>query len=127
MPEIPLGTGIGMEYVIDGGALLHKIPWAKKETYLTILERYFTYVETRYPKATIVFDGYDSQLSTKDTAHQRRSRMVGREVLFSEDIQRKKKSFFQTKLISPVLLKCLHHIWPSDAFTLSRRKRTRMS
>ena len=58
---------IWFKYVIDGGALLHKISWGKNEPYSTILLRYFTYVDTRYPKATIVFDGYESPLSTKDT------------------------------------------------------------
>ncbi len=36
-----------VQYVIDGGALLHRIPWTKGETYTTIFHRYYTYINER--------------------------------------------------------------------------------
>ena len=116
---------IWFKYVIDGGALLHKISWGKNEPYSTILLRYFTYVDLRYPKATIVFDGYESPLSTKDTAHQRRSRTVGREVLFSEEmiLTTKKEEFLSNKanksrfikmLATYLANRCVHVIQAKD-------------
>lgn len=70
--------------VIDGGDLLHRIPWSENETYAQILNTYSTYLRKKYGdiQIEIVFDGYGAQ-STKDMAHIKRSRIVGREVNFS--------------------------------------------
>lgn len=34
--------------VLDGGWLLHKIPWKKEESYLSIYEHYYQYVSNKY-------------------------------------------------------------------------------
>ena len=89
-----------IKYVLDGGALLHKVLWLKNETYDVILERCYQFVNHRYPGAIIVLDGYENQLSTKDIAHQRRSRIAGKEVSFTTDmvLTTKKEEFLSNKV-----------------------------
>ena len=81
----------GIRYIIDGGALLHRIPWAKNERYSEILDHYATYVTQKYPSATIVFDGYDGGATIKDMAQSKRSRIIGREIFFTAGVQLKVK------------------------------------
>ena len=63
------------EIVIDGGFLIHKIPWTKGATYLQIADSYLVHIKSKYPNKsiTVVFDGYSLGPSTKDSAHLRRS------------------------------------------------------
>ena len=56
------------KYVIDGGALLHCIPWTRGATFSSIFDSHTQYGLKKYWKAVIVFDGY-SATSTKDMAH----------------------------------------------------------
>ena len=60
-----------VRYVLDGGALLHRIPWSRGASYESILETYCKYVATNYGKAVIVFDGF-KEFTTKDMTHKRR-------------------------------------------------------
>ena len=62
-----------IQYVLDGGALLHKIPWLKGLTYSDILKSYRNYVLNKYGEAIIVFDGYEVS-STKDLTHTKRNK-----------------------------------------------------
>ena len=64
LPENP-------HYVIDGGWLLHRIPWSKKTSYADICMNYVRYLR-QYPGCTVVFDGYEV-MSTKDCTHKRRT------------------------------------------------------
>ena len=57
-----------VKYVIDGGALLHRIPWVRGSSFLNIITKYTEYVKKRYGEAVVVFDGYSS-MSTKDMTH----------------------------------------------------------
>jgi len=66
-----------VHYVLDGGALLHRVPWPRGLTYSDILSLYVQYVTRRYASATVVFDGYEDGPSTKDSAHQRRTGTSG--------------------------------------------------
>ena len=66
-----------VHYVLDGGALLHRIPWPRGLTYTEILSLYVQHVTQRYNQATVVFDGYEEGPSTKDCVHQRRSGVSG--------------------------------------------------
>jgi len=61
-----------VQYVLDGGALLHRIPWNSGKTYEGISSHYVRYVGDRYGNTVIVFDGYVRTPSTKDVAHSRR-------------------------------------------------------
>ena len=47
-----------VHFVIDGGALLHKLLWPKEETYSCLCILYCDYLKRKYGKPTIVFDGY---------------------------------------------------------------------
>ena len=61
------------QYVLDGGALIHRIRWMKGETYKQTAMRYIEYVRKKFGKCCIVFDGYGMSYTTKDHEHQRRS------------------------------------------------------
>lgn len=86
-------------YILDGGSLVHRIPWAIGDTYGKILEDYCNYVTKHYKKAVIVFDGYDDGPSTKDATHKRRVGNEGRKVVFNAamKLQLKKKEFLSNK------------------------------
>ena len=72
---------------------------------------------------TIVFDGYEECGSTKDLAHIRRNRLIGQEVLFTDDMKltTKKEEFlsnksnksrfvkFLAKYLEKKNLKTIHH------------------
>ena len=71
---------------LDGGALIHRIPWVRDSTYKDVCTLYTNYVRRKYGNAIIVFDGYEG-LSTKDMTHQRRSKgWTGPNVTFTEDM-----------------------------------------
>lgn len=74
--------------VIDGGSLLHRIPWPRGSTYKKLLEMYTNFAIRMYGKGTIVFDSYCHGTSTKDVAHMRRTHggNVGTTVSFDEDM-----------------------------------------
>jgi len=66
LPSDPTGPTGGVQYVLDGGALLHQIPWRQGfPTYKEICDIYCWYVTGKYGDAIVVFDGY-SHSSTKD-------------------------------------------------------------
>ena len=67
----------GVRHILDGGALLHRIPWFKGETFKSICQRYVEYVCSKYGRAIVVFDGYSDSPSIKDATHQRRSSTAG--------------------------------------------------
>ena len=83
----PSGT---VKYILDGGALLQRIPWSGGlNTYEDICTVYTDYVERKYGAnvATVVFDGYNGS-STKDMTHKRRTTgNVGATVDFSADMK----------------------------------------
>ncbi len=47
-PNAPGPSEDDCVYVIDGGSLIHRIPWQKKSTYDTIYQNYMNYVKRRY-------------------------------------------------------------------------------
>ena len=81
-----------VQYVLDGGSLLQRIPWTKGATFSTICNAYVNHVTGKYPNAVVVFDGYRSGPTTKDTTHLRRTRGVtGTRVYFTESTPFKSK------------------------------------
>ncbi|KAK3085994.1 hypothetical protein FSP39_011885 [Pinctada imbricata] len=82
--------------VVDGGSLLHKIPWNRGDTFLSICRMYVDFVVRRYPCPTVVFDGYEAGPSTKDNTHRRRTHgITGTRVIFEESTPfRSKKDIF---------------------------------
>jgi hypothetical protein len=88
-----------VQYVLDGGALIQRIPWAHGAKYKDIYRQYTDYVSKRYGEAVVVFDGYEGT-STKDMTHQRRTRgITGATVAFTEDMDApmKKEHFLANK------------------------------
>ena len=74
-------------YVVDGGALLHRVTWSKGMKFKDIASEYSKYIIRNYELACIVFDGYDDALSLKSTEHQRRTMKNGssRSVVICEE------------------------------------------
>ena len=68
-PTLP---ATGLQYVVDGGGLLHKFAWPKHMTYAEICEMYVRQVKVSCGQAFVIFDGYHRP-STKDEAHRRRT------------------------------------------------------
>ena len=97
-------TEIDTSYVLDGGALLHRVRWLAGNNYKEVTMQYMSYVRHRYGTCSIVFDGYSSLPSLKDHEHKRRAGKA------SADIQ-----------ISPEMNA------PEISNSLSRTKRTRYS
>ena len=71
-PDIPNPSG-DVQYILDGGALLHRIAWNRGSTYYDICQAYVKYVTSHYGRAVVVFDGYHEGPSTKEATHRRRS------------------------------------------------------
>ena len=46
-----------VEYVLDGVALLQRLPWKRGMTYSAICDLYFDYVKSNYKNAVVVYDG----------------------------------------------------------------------
>ena len=89
----------GVQYVLDGGALLQRIPWSRGSTYRDICHQYTEYVGRKYGNAIVVFDGYEST-NTKDMTHQRRSKgKASTTVTFTADMTCtiKKEQFLANK------------------------------
>ena len=87
-----------VSYVLDGGSLLHRISWAKGQTYNEICDSYVDYVIKRYGEGTTVV--YDGKPSTKDTTHVRRTKgKQGIAVHFTGEMRlNMKKTDFLTNL-----------------------------
>lgn len=95
--------------VLDGGSLLHRVPWKVGSTFKVIFASYVHYVQARYPSAIVVFDGYEGGPAIKDATHLRRARMVGRQVFFTEEMTlcMKKEEFLSCKTNKGRFLKLL--------------------
>ena len=87
-----------LHYVVDGGALIHRVIWPHGVTYDAVCAMYVQYVQGRYGNATIVFDGYQGP-STKGCTHQRRAPTSAPPVAFDSGmlISLKKKDFLSNQ------------------------------
>lgn len=101
LPEEQRKPSRDVQYVLDGGALLHRIPWPKGATFETICQMYVRYVMQRYGCAVIVFDGYSDKPATKDATHLRRTaHCQGVTVHFTGEMElkSKKEEFLNNKV-----------------------------
>ena len=73
-------------YVLDGGNLLHSVPWPKPAAFGQILDLYVSYVESHYGKrCSVVFDGYPERDTTKTVEQERRAaKRTSRIIIFDE-------------------------------------------
>ncbi len=98
-----------VQYVLDGGALLHRLPWDRGKTYSELCDMYTNYVVGKYGEAVVVIDGYEGGPSTKDSVHQRRSAgLYLGTINFSDNmiINSKKPQFLRTLVTSNGLSTC---------------------
>ena len=75
LPETEHVIPPNSKYVLDGGSLLHQVPWTVGDIFAQICQAYVTYKKKRDGNCpTIVFDGgYDATLN-KDEVHVRRAK-----------------------------------------------------
>ncbi len=98
-PHASVEMPLDVQYVLDGGALVQRIPWPYGAKYKDICRQYIDYVSKRYGEAVVVFDGYVG-ISTKDMTHQIRTKGIsGATVAFTEDMNAlmKKEHFLGNK------------------------------
>ena len=74
-------------YVLDGGSLLHCLPWKKGNSYNAIAESYADFTVRHYGQATVVFHGYGEGPSMKDNTHQRRRKNLHPIVSFTAETE----------------------------------------
>ena len=74
-----------VQFVLDGGSLLHKLTWPKGLTFDEISNLYTDYVQSQFGRPVVIFDGYIQEPSTKDITHIRRSKGISRSRLHSTD------------------------------------------
>ena len=85
-------------YVMDGGALLHRLCWLRGSNFKKIAKSYVQYVWMHYGKCYIVFDGYESASTKSAVQKQRRKRFQKcQDVDVKEDII---VPFTQIKILS---------------------------
>ena len=79
-----------MSYVFDGGSLLHLVPWSRGLTYNQLAQCYVQFVlkKCKGQKCTVVFDGYSNGPTTKDAAHQMRTKhcITSKDTAFAGDM-----------------------------------------
>lgn len=101
---------VGLQYIVDGGGLLHKFAWPKHSTYSDICSLYVRHIHSTYGHAAmVVFDGYHGS-STKDEAHRRRTgHDIGAKVLVSAEMQltMSKKAFLANESNKQALINLL--------------------
>ena len=108
-----------VEYVLDGSALLQRLPWKRGMTYSAICDLYVDYVKSNYKNAIVVFDGYEGGPTTKDTAHFRRTRgCTSTPVKFTEDmtLTLKQDLFLKNKESKQAFIKMLGNQLQSSGF-----------
>ena len=88
LPSDATGPKGEVQYVLNGGALLQRIPWPRGfPKYREICDMYCQYVTRKYGAAVVIFDGY-KQCSTKDMTHRRRTGgKTAISVTFSDDMK----------------------------------------
>ena len=99
MKEKQCNPPTDVQYILDGGALLHRLPWQRGSSYNALCESYVKYVQYRYGSAHIIFDGYTDKPTTKDAAHVRRTGSEGVAIQCSGDMimQCKKEDFIRNQ------------------------------
>ena len=75
--------------VLDGGHLVHVVPWPTAATYKQVCQAYVTYTVQHYGgQSVIVFDGCGSTSSTNAAEQQRRvTQSISADILFECDMK----------------------------------------
>ena len=86
VPDMP-SPAKPVQYVLDGGALLHRILWPSGEKFDAICSLYVQYVWDKYRSPVIVLDGYQNGPSTEDNTYSRRTKSsIAAEMRFTGDV-----------------------------------------
>ncbi|GBM11462.1 hypothetical protein AVEN_101927-1 [Araneus ventricosus] len=74
VPERPVGNTDNLYFVLDGGSLIHRVVWPKKEIFGDVYTTCMSYIKRHYgDEVTVVSDGYtESSVNTKVIERQRR-------------------------------------------------------
>ena len=76
-----------VQHVLDGGALLHRVPWPRgSPTYKVVCDLYCTYMRKKYGRAIVVFDGYNETSAKAMTQQRRASGKAASIVTFTESM-----------------------------------------
>ncbi|KAK4304743.1 hypothetical protein Pmani_023319 [Petrolisthes manimaculis] len=97
-------------HVLDGGSLLHQVPWKHGQNYGVIAQSYADFTVRHYGSATtVVFDGYEEGPSIKDNTHQRRGHNSHPIVHFTADTEfsGKKEEFLSKDVNKQTLIKMI--------------------
>ena len=70
--DTPMSSG-EVQYILEGGALLHRLHWSRGDTYGDICQQYMRYISKHYGTPFVVFNGDLGSLSTKYVVHQKQS------------------------------------------------------
>ena len=112
---------------LDGGALLHRVPWPRgPPTYKVVCDLYCTYVQRKYGRAIVAFDGYKEMSAKAMTQQRRASGKTASTVTFTESmsVTLKKNNFlpnpknkqrFLSMLVSLQNVGCITHHANGDA------------
>ncbi|KAL2082773.1 hypothetical protein ACEWY4_022591 [Coilia grayii] len=95
-------------HIVDGGSLLHRMPWRLGESYGGIAHSYADFTIRHYGSAsTIVFDGYEEGPSIKDMTHLRRGQNIYPVVSFTVETEfsGKKEEFLSRNANKQKLIK----------------------
>ncbi|KAK4298605.1 hypothetical protein Pmani_008001 [Petrolisthes manimaculis] len=97
-------------HVLDGGSLLHQVPWKRGQNDGEIAQSYADFTVRHYGSATtVVFDGYEEGPSIKDNTHQRRGHNSHPIVHFTADTEfsGKKEKFLSRDFNKQTLIKMI--------------------
>ncbi|KAK3754659.1 hypothetical protein QZH41_003875 [Actinostola sp. cb2023] len=87
-PDAKTEPPSGAQYVLDGGALLHRVIWPQGSvTYKEICLLYCRYVSRKYGTPIIVFDGYEEESTKSMTLQGRANGKVGATVNFTAEMK----------------------------------------
>ena len=117
-------------YVLDGGALLHRVRWLPNSTYDDVICQYKKYIDVKFGQCHIAFDGYCNGANIKDHEHQHRMTKKSLDVQVRGDLpafcnqtaflSNKKNKMQFIRLLGAALEEVGHHVTHSqgDADTL---------
>ena len=107
-------------YVLDRGALLHRINW-RGATFDNIVENAKMYVKSNYGCCTIVFGGY-KKLFTKYHEHRRRAQehqaCADVKVSAETDIHHSREEFLTNEKNREQFINFLSHVFMEDGHTV---------
>ena len=110
-----------VQYVLDGGALLHKVPWSKGMVFNKVTEAYVSYVRRHYGRAKLVFDGYEDPMSIKGNEHIRRSSKGSSrdiQVIPDNEVPYSKQRFLSNNHNKSQLISLLKNAFQTDGQTV---------